>query len=68
MKWTIPHFGVSHLVGIPKTHQITLICRSTFHEVIMLSLRSETPFTAVKEFTGTHDECVATAVQWAATL
>ncbi len=39
--------------------------RDSFHEVMMLALKSDRPFTPVKEYYGTKEECMARADAWA---
>lgn len=68
MNWTREYMGVSHRKDVRGGGQITRINRGEFCELYMLNLMSEHPFTPVREFIGTEEECGRKADGWAASL
>jgi len=67
--WSKPHFGVQHLLDVPRSHQITVNDYGTFSEVFMLHLHGLTPFTDVRR--EHHDSPVlarAAGEKWARDL
>lgn len=59
--WSRAFHGVQHLLGGPKSHQITLEDHGGFVHVYVLALKSLTPFTAVQQ---TDCESIAQAMAW----
>jgi hypothetical protein len=48
-RWSEPFYGVQHLLGLPKSHQITIAEYETYTNAVVLALHSSTPFTPVAE-------------------
>lgn len=73
MEWTKPYHGISHLVDIPKEYRISMNTYTTISYVYMVHKGTYMspdphPFTAIKEFTGTVDDCRKEAEKWARKL
>ncbi len=67
--WSKPYYGVQHLLGVPRSHQITVNDYGTFSEVYMLHLHGMTPFTDVRrEQYDTPEQARKAGESWATIL
>ena len=69
LEWTKVYHGLSHLNGIPDSHQITMTDLGSCVAVYMLHRQGAHPFTAMKEAVApTVDEAKKIAESWAESL
>lgn len=66
--WSPPYHGVSHIMSVPRSHQITMNDYGVCAKAYMLDLRSAHPYTPVKEITGRQQDVKAAAESWARAL
>ena len=66
--WSPPYHGVSHIMGVPRSHQITMNDYGVCAKAYMLDLRGAHPYTPVKEITGRQQDVKAAAESWARAL